>query len=513
VTASSEDPSNGQLATKAVDGVVDGYPGDFTREWATLGQGAGAWLNLSWPTGTTLYRAVVFDRPNDNDQITAGTLVFSDGSTVAVGTLPNDGSGLTVNFTARAATSVRFNVTTVSGATENVGLAEIQVFGLTPPPPVPTATVTRTLTPTLTLTPTRTFTPVPGAPTSTFTRTPTRTLTLTVTATPPPAAVNIAPQATVTASSENATTSQLASKAIDGIVDGYPGDFSREWATQNQGAGAWIQLNWTGPQTISQVVLTDRPNTNDQITAGTLVFSDGSTVPVGALPNAGAPGLTINFTPRSVTSVRLNITSVSATTANVGLAEMQVFGASFGTPTNTPLPSATPTRTLTPAATSTFTRTPTRTPTLTATATLPLAATNIAPQATVTASSQNATTGQLATKAVDGVVDGYPGDFTREWATQSQGAGAWIQLNWATPRTLYRVVLTDRPNTNDQITAGTLVFSDGSTVPVGALPNAGAPGLTINFTPRSVTSVRLNITTVSGTTENVGLAEMQVIGL
>ena len=32
----------GQLVSKAVDGVADGYPGDYTREWATVGQGAGA---------------------------------------------------------------------------------------------------------------------------------------------------------------------------------------------------------------------------------------------------------------------------------------------------------------------------------------------------------------------------------------------------------------------------------------------------------------------------------------
>jgi uncharacterized repeat protein (TIGR02543 family) len=42
---------------------------------------------------------------------------------------------------------------------------------------------------------------------------------------------------------------------------------------------------------------------------------------------------------------------------------------------------------------------------------------NIAPLATVTASTQNTSTKQTAVKAVDGVIDGYPGDYTKEWAS------------------------------------------------------------------------------------------------
>jgi len=74
---------------------------------------------------------------------------------------------------------------------------------------------------------------------------------------------------------------------------------------------------------------------------------------------------------------------------------------------------------------------------------------NVAPSATVTASSQNTANGQLAVKAVDGVIDGYPGDYTREWATTGQGAGAWIQLTWAYPYVVDRVMLYDRPNGSD----------------------------------------------------------------
>ena len=58
-----------------------------------------------------LGRIVLNDRPNSNDQITGATLVFSDGSTLSTGALPNDGSSLTLDFAARTVTSVQRSVT------------------------------------------------------------------------------------------------------------------------------------------------------------------------------------------------------------------------------------------------------------------------------------------------------------------------------------------------------------------------------------------------------------------
>ena len=81
---------------------------------------------------------------------------------------------------------------------------------------------------------------------------------------------------------------------------------------------------------------------------------------------------------------------------------------------------------------------------------------DVAMLATATASSQNTGTGQTAAKAIDGVVDGYPGDYTKEWATNGGGAGSWLKLTWSSPVTLATIVLYDRPNPNDQITAGNI---------------------------------------------------------
>src|SRR6185312_15922543 len=139
------------------------------------------------------------------------------------------------------------------------------------------------------------------------------------------------------------------------------------------------------------------------------------------------------------------------------------------------------------------TATPPTAPAVPAPATMPATSTDLAPAAVVTASSENGD--QLAANVVDGTIDGYPGDWTAEWATQGCGTGAWLQLTWATPVTLDHVVLFDRPNANDQITAGTLTFSDGTSVPVGELANDGS-ATTVAFSARTTTSVRLAITGV-----------------
>ncbi|MEO7126870.1 MAG: PIG-L family deacetylase [Nakamurella sp.] len=129
VTASSENHANNQLAANAVDGVADGYPGDYTREWATNGGGVGSWLDLAWATPVSLDKIVLFDRPNLDDHVLAGSITFSDGSTVAVPELSNEGAATTITFPARDTTSIRFTITAVSTTTHNIGLAELQAWG------------------------------------------------------------------------------------------------------------------------------------------------------------------------------------------------------------------------------------------------------------------------------------------------------------------------------------------------------------------------------------------------
>ena len=141
------------------------------------------------------------------------------------------------------------------------------------------------------------------------------------------ASANVASQASVTQSSQNTSTQQTALKAVDGLPLGYPTDYTKEWATVGGKAGSWLQLGWSSPITVDKVVLYDRPNTDDQITAANLVFSDGTKLATGSLNNNGA-ATTVTIPAQTTTSVRLEITGVSTTTWNVGLAEIEVWAGS-----------------------------------------------------------------------------------------------------------------------------------------------------------------------------------------
>ncbi|HZS46304.1 MAG TPA: PIG-L family deacetylase [Blastocatellia bacterium] len=142
VTASSQNINTGQTAAKAIDGVIDGYPNDYTKEWATVGGGPGSWLKLTWSSSQTINKVVLYDRPNLDDQVLAATMVFSDGSSIPVGALNNDGTATTVTFPSKTITSLTFTVNNSAGS--NTGLAEIQVFSVaTTSSTQSSATVTR----------------------------------------------------------------------------------------------------------------------------------------------------------------------------------------------------------------------------------------------------------------------------------------------------------------------------------------------------------------------------------
>jgi hypothetical protein len=134
---------------------------------------------------------------------------------------------------------------------------------------------------------------------------------------------NLAREATVTASSTH--RDYAVSGATDGVVGGYPGDIHQEWATQGESDTAVLRLTWSAPQTVSRVVLFDRPNDLDQITSGMLVFSDGSTLPTGALPDDARQGVELTFPPKTVNWLLFVVTGVKKGSPNIGLAEIQVF--------------------------------------------------------------------------------------------------------------------------------------------------------------------------------------------
>ena len=267
---------------------------------------------------------------------------------------------------------------------------------------------------------------------------------------------NLSPYATVTASGAYAstTTPWVKNYSPSTVADGIVGKSGwGEWAIGVGDTQRWVQLTWAAPQLLNRVVLSDRANTTDQVTRGRLVFSDGTTEPVVALPNGGER-LTVDFTPRSVTSVKFEITGFRGLP---GLTEFE----SYGTPAVT--------------ASSFYTH--------------PLSGQAYSPE-----------------KAVDGIIGQWgPGEWAVAAGDTTDGTAPWIQLDWPVARPLNQVVLYDRSNSYDQVMSGTLYFSDSTSIPVGALDDAGAPNF-VKFDTKNVTWVRFEIT---GSRGLPGLSEIR----
>ena len=137
--------------------------------------------------------------------------------------------------------------------------------------------------------------------------------------------------------------------------------------------------------------------------------------------------------------------------------------------------------------------------------------TNVAATAQVSASSQDVAGGHGAARVIDGILGSIPDypDSGKEWVTLGQLAGAWIQLDWAAPVRVAQVNLYDRMDASENLVAGTLTFSDGTSVAVGALPRNGRMS-PVTFPPRTVTWVRFTVDQAQGSA--TGLTELQVLG-
>ena len=454
-TATASSAASGQGAAKAINGVIGGYPGDSSQEWATNGGKAGSWLKLTWTTAQTIDTIVLYDRPNTNDQITGGNIAFSDGSSVAVGSLPNDGSAYTLTFAAKTVTTLQLNITSVSSTTENVGLAEIQVYGTGSSggsqPPVANAGSNQTVQTGATVTLNGTGSSDPGGKSLTYQWTQTGGAAVTLSS-------STAAQPTFTAPSSAATlTFQL-------VV--------------NNGTAS------SSPATVTITVAAAQPpvanaGSNQTVQTGATVTLNGT-----GSSDPGGKSLTYQWTQTGGAAVTLSSSTAAQPTftapSSAATLTFQLV-VNNGTASSSP---ATVTITVSTAA-----------------------APDLALTAKATASS--AASGQGAAKAINGVISGYPADSSKEWASNGGKAGSWLKLAWTTAQTINTIVLYDRPNTNDQITGGNIAFSDGTSIAVGSLPNAGT-AYTLTFPAKTVTTLQLNITSVSSTTENVGLSEIQV---
>jgi hypothetical protein len=140
--------------------------------------------------------------------------------------------------------------------------------------------------------------------------------------TPLTSRTNLAREAKVAASSTHKDSAVAG--LTDGVLGGFPGDNANEWSSNGERDSAFFRLSWEPPVTIGKITLYDRPNDIDQVQAGLLVFSDGTTLPVGELPDDGKTGTEVTFAPKTVSWVAFFVTKVKPSTRNIGLSEITV---------------------------------------------------------------------------------------------------------------------------------------------------------------------------------------------
>ena len=114
--------------------------------------------------------------------------------------------------------------------------------------------------------------------------------------------------------------------------------------------------------------------------------------------------------------------------------------------------------------------------------------------------------GYAAAKVHDGVIGQKD---SGDWASRGERE-PWVQLDFAEPVRTDRIVIYDRPGTQDDVNGGELIFSDGSSVTVTGVPADGSAKI-VEFPLRTVSSVRFQVR--GGTGQNPGLSELEVYAI
>lgn len=84
------------------------------------------WIQFKWDTPQKINRVILYDRVNLKDHIAGGQLRFSDGSTIRVNQIPNNGFGKEIKFDTKTVDWVKFEVT--DGKGRDLGFSEIEIF-------------------------------------------------------------------------------------------------------------------------------------------------------------------------------------------------------------------------------------------------------------------------------------------------------------------------------------------------------------------------------------------------
>jgi C1A family cysteine protease len=267
---------------------------------------------------------------------------------------------------------------------------------------------------------------------------------------------NVARSASVTASSEYSP-----SYAASNIIDGIKGVWDQgEWASQGSwDKTPWLKLTWSSPQTINKLVLYGRPNKYDAILNAKITLSNGYTATLGEIPSGGA-----------AKEVYFPTSSYS------WYAVAQKSGYNSGT---------------SPLWSFTYLSTSEKN--------------NLASSAAATASSEFSSQ-YTASNAIDGV----EGIWDQgEWAANGAiDKLPWLQLTWAAPQTINKLVIYGRPNKYDAIVNAKITLSNGFTMTLGEVPSGGA-AKEVYFPTTSVTWVKIDVLETAPTCLNAGLTEVE----
>lgn len=84
------------------------------------------WIQLDWKSSQKVDRIVLFDRPTLKEHIATCKLIFSDGSTLWLNEIPNDGAGKAIQFPVKTISWIKIVVT--DGKGRDLGFSEVEVY-------------------------------------------------------------------------------------------------------------------------------------------------------------------------------------------------------------------------------------------------------------------------------------------------------------------------------------------------------------------------------------------------
>lgn len=251
----------------------------------------------------------------------------------------------------------------------------------------------------------------------------------------------------------SASSSALGASPHDAVT-GTEGRHSKGWRSGPETTGAWLELEWSRPHDVRRVVIVRNSMNQPGITDGFLSFSDGSDLQLRL--STTSPRSVVSFGRRSVDRLRFTVTAVNDGARSVSISAFTVDDhADAGA-----------------------------------------VATDAAADGEIGALASISQSGGSGASDPRGLL-GASSDDDLGWSVPRPG-GAWVQLDWPTARELTTIEVSGRAGSSAALARGTLTFSDGASLQLGSVLSDPDHPTQISFMPRSTTSVRLSVDSVSG---------------